>query len=269
MEKSYFCIKKKFLDMTIKSNMTIKNVINGLLKSVRYINDWDIQKNVPCSPYVKFAYSFDRLGYGKVVLIDFRSCSFPYISSSITSKILQIVNHRPNIVDVEDIVNERQLDYLSLVIDSYLILLKKPFDYIDCSVLHFDISIDTNICKEMMHVSLTPCLFDDDKNITLALCMLTFSAKEKEGNVIVQLPKVDFHLEFTNGTWKHHDNSHLTNTEKLVLSLSANGKSINDIAKFLSVSIITIKTHRRNIFKKLGVKNISEAIQYVEVYNLI
>ncbi len=251
------------------SDMTIKDVIKGLLQGIKNIKDVESQKIVFSSTYVKCAYAFDRLGYGEVVLIDFENCSFPYISSSITSKIQQIVNRRPNIVSIEDIVDESQLDYLNFVFDSYFDLLKKPLTHIDSSVLHFDISIDANICKEMVHISLTPCLFDDNKNVILALCMFTFSAREKAGNVLVKLPKVDYHLEFMGGTWKHHDNSHLTNMEKLVLSLSANGKRIDDIAKYLSVSIITIKTHRRNIFKKLGVKNTSEAIQYVEDYNLI
>lgn len=46
-------------------------------------------------------------------------------------------------------------------------------------------------------------------------------------------------------------------------------KNIKDIAKILSVSVVTVKTHRKNIFKKLGVKNITEAVQYVENYNII
>ena len=64
-------------------------------------------------------------------------------------------------------------------------------------------------------------------------------------------------------------NSHLTNMEKVVIVNSINGKSIKDIAKILSVSIVTVKAHRTNIFKKLRVKNITEAVQYAEDYNLI
>lgn len=57
--------------------------------------------------------------------------------------------------------------------------------------------------------------------------------------------------------------------EKVVIVNSINGKSIKDIAKILSVSIVTVKAHRTNIFKKLRVKNITEAVQYAEDYNLI
>ena len=56
---------------------------------------------------------------------------------------------------------------------------------------------------------------------------------------------------------------------KVVIVNSINGKSIKDIAKILSVSIVTVKAHRTNIFKKLRVKNITEAVQYAEDYNLI
>lgn len=57
--------------------------------------------------------------------------------------------------------------------------------------------------------------------------------------------------------------------EKVVIVNSINGKSIKDIAKILSVSIVTVKAHRTNIFKKLRVKNTTEAVQYAEDYNLI
>ncbi len=99
--------------------------------------------------------------------------------------------------------------------------------------------------------------------------MLTYSTRKQQGNVFVKLPKTDYHLELVRNKWEQINNSHLTNMEKLVMINSANGKNIKDIAKILSVSVVTVKTHRKNIFKKLGVKNITEAVQYVENYNII
>jgi len=47
-----------------------------------------------------------------------------------------------------------------------------------------------------------------------------------------------------------------------VLELTANGVSEKQIAEKLGVSINTIKTHRRNMIKKAGVKNAAELIRY-------
>ena len=112
-------------------------------------------------------------------------------------------------------------------------------------------------------------LIDSNKHITLGICMLTYSTRKQIGNALVKLSGVDYHFELRNDKWVQTNNSHLTNMEKVIIGQSANGKSIANIAEYLSVSITTIKTHRTNIFKKLGVSNITEAIQYVEDYNLI
>ena len=99
--------------------------------------------------------------------------------------------------------------------------------------------------------------------------MLTYSTRKQIGNALVKLSGVDYHFELRNDKWVQTNNSHLTNMEKVIIGQSANGKSIAKIEEYLSVSITTIKTHRTNICKKLGVSNITEAIQYVEDYNLI
>jgi len=54
----------------------------------------------------------------------------------------------------------------------------------------------------------------------------------------------------------------LTAREKDILSLSAEGKMIKEMAGILSVSEKTIKTHLSNIYLKLGVKSRTEAIAW-------
>ncbi|WP_083827771.1 helix-turn-helix transcriptional regulator [Rickettsiella massiliensis] len=49
-------------------------------------------------------------------------------------------------------------------------------------------------------------------------------------------------------------------TRKKCLSLAAQGKSIKQSAKILGLSINSIKYYRKSIIKKLGCKNIIEAI---------
>ncbi len=200
--------------------MTIFDILKGLKETDDNTQSIQSQAISDYSPYIKSAQATDRLGYGKIVLIDFCQYTFLYISPSIFST-LQQKRFRDNGGRIDNILDERQLSYLTNILKSYFALQKK-YALIESSVLHFDLSINTSLCKQMIHASLTPC-----------------------------------------------NNSHLTNMEKVIIGQSANGKSIANIAEYLSVSIATIKTHRTNIFKKLGVNNITEAIQYVEDYNLI
>ncbi|GAB6012488.1 response regulator transcription factor [Viscerimonas tarda] len=54
----------------------------------------------------------------------------------------------------------------------------------------------------------------------------------------------------------------LTASEKLVLHEIALGKTTKEIAYEKNLSFHTINTHRKNIFRKLGVSNVHEAIRY-------
>lgn len=57
--------------------------------------------------------------------------------------------------------------------------------------------------------------------------------------------------------------------EKEVLLLSAQGKTVDEIAKIVSRSKDSIKSRRRAIFEKLDVKSISEALAFARNYKLI
>lgn len=63
--------------------------------------------------------------------------------------------------------------------------------------------------------------------------------------------------------------AHLTATEKQVLAAIAKGKTTKEIARERYVSIHTVITHRKNIFRKIQVNNIHEATKYAVKAGLI
>ncbi|GHT76625.1 helix-turn-helix transcriptional regulator [Bacteroidia bacterium] len=54
----------------------------------------------------------------------------------------------------------------------------------------------------------------------------------------------------------------LTNTEKEILRLIASGKSTKEVANERFLSVHTVTTHRKNIFRKLEINNVHEATKY-------
>jgi DNA-binding NarL/FixJ family response regulator len=54
----------------------------------------------------------------------------------------------------------------------------------------------------------------------------------------------------------------LTNREREVLKLYAEGKSSQEIAGLLFISIFTVRRHRDNIMKKLNFRNTAEMVRY-------
>lgn len=59
---------------------------------------------------------------------------------------------------------------------------------------------------------------------------------------------------------KQHDN--LTATEKIILREIALGKMTKEIALEKHISFHTVNTHRKNIFRKLEINNVHEAVKY-------
>lgn len=78
-----------------------------------------------------------------------------------------------------------------------------------------------------------------------------------EGEYYVS-PNLSYEEEGLNGISKFR----LTKREKEIIKFSAEGKSSSEIAEHLFLSPHTVNTHRRNIYKKLGLSNIKELIKF-------
>lgn len=65
--------------------MTFSDILKGLKEADDNIQGIRSQAMGDYSPYIKSAQAIDRLGYGRIVLIDFCQCTFLYTSPSIFS----------------------------------------------------------------------------------------------------------------------------------------------------------------------------------------
>lgn len=61
----------------------------------------------------------------------------------------------------------------------------------------------------------------------------------------------------------------LTSREKEIISLTANGKSTSEIADSLFISEHTVNTHRRNIYKKLDLKDSKQLVKFAYDVGLV
>ena len=78
-----------------------------------------------------------------------------------------------------------------------------------------------------------------------------------------------FNYDLDGDFWKETDVVKLTSREKEILQHSTRGYTINEIAEAIFVSPDTVKFHRKKLFEKLEVANISEAIAYATNNKLI
>jgi len=101
--------------------------------------------------------------------------------------------------------------------------------------------------------------------------VVSLSSHSAPGNIIFRKLNQTAFWEYSlkSHHWKENAGVILSEREKEVLSLSAQGYSMNEIADKLFISTDTIKFHRKNVFEKLQVKNITEALSFATNYKLI
>ena len=61
----------------------------------------------------------------------------------------------------------------------------------------------------------------------------------------------------------------LTTREKEIITLLANGKSSNEIAEMLFLSIHTVSTHRKNITRKIECRSFAELLRFAIIFDLV
>ncbi|PZR22446.1 MAG: helix-turn-helix transcriptional regulator [Citrobacter freundii] len=143
--------------------------------------------------------------------------------------------------------------------------------------LNYTISADFHLVQPgkrpmLINHKLTPLVLDAEDHSWLSLCVVTHSPNSDAGNIIItkrgEKQKVSFGYDLLTKEWIEQKRITLTPRQKEILALSAQGITMHEIGRILAISSDTVKLHKKNIFEKLRVKNMVEAMQYATNYNL-
>lgn len=141
--------------------------------------------------------------------------------------------------------------------------------------VHYSMQYDVHIINgrrtHCTHHTLTPLALDKKGHIWLALCIVTISSKNHYGHIIIKREndgtfyEYDHHLH----KWVGKSAVILTDMERSVLWMIRQGYTLTDMAEMLCRTTDTVKACRRRLYAKLGVVNMMEAMNHVEMYSLI
>ncbi len=125
--------------------------------------------------------------------------------------------------------------------------------------------------KVLVKQTLAPILLARNGKVQMAVCFMSLSSHKTPGHTKIYKNQTTDYWEFSfsRNRWKKHESITLNNREKHILLLSAQGYTTSQIADKLCLAIDTIKFHKRKIYEKLKVKNISEAILYAQNHKLL
>ncbi len=141
--------------------------------------------------------------------------------------------------------------------------------------MEFTISYDFHFKQgqrlRLINHHITPILLTEDGRVWLALCTVSMSARNNPGHIIMKKVGLGTYYEYSLDThkWIQKESITLSETEHDILTLSAQGYTMNEIADILCKSVDTIKTYKRVLFAKMNVKNIAEALSYATNYKLL
>lgn len=233
--------------------------------SVYNVTDEDYQK---IGLLVNAAKAFARSTHQCVYIIDYFRQNFLYVSENLASDRIKDFGYRFYL----DYVPEKEQQML-------LEINKKGFELFNeipfTERFDYTISYDFHIIRgkklRLVNHNLTPMVLTKDGRIWLALCTISMSARNAPGYIIMKKSGSKSYYEYSldKHKWIKKEGITLSETERDVLVLSAQGYTMNDIADKLCKSVDTIKACKRALFSKLGVRNIAEELSYATNYKLL
>lgn len=249
----------------INSFFSNKNTIGNL-------TDSDLNKT---SDYIEVVKTFSRITNNSVYVIDYEKKGFEYVSENP----LFLNGHTP-----EEVIKMGYDFYFKYVPQKDLDLLLKintiGFDFYETipvktrknHSISYDFHLNTSNGKTILiHQKLTPIFLDGKGKIWKAICVVSLSSKQKSGNIIIHNSEFNesFQYDLNANCWITLEKISLSDREKDIVHYSLRGYSINEISEKLFISPDTIKFHRKKLFEKLEVNNISEAISVASSKRLI
>lgn len=138
--------------------------------------------------------------------------------------------------------------------------------------ISYDFHLQTEEGKKILiNQKLTPMFLTEKGKIWKAICIISLSTQQNSGNITIyknggnESVKYDLNADH----WITVEKIELSDREKEILQYSIRGYAINEIAENIFVSPETVKFHRKKLFVKFDVANISEAISFATANKLI
>ena len=246
--------------MTTKDDFFIKE------NEIDFIPD---EYYAPMKLYVQFLDAFARSTYKSIYVIDYYKKNFLYVSEN---PLFLCGIHAKEVREMgyEFYINQVPESNLPLLLEinraGFLFAQNVPAENRLEYTLSYDFQIKQPKGKDLLiNHKITPLHLTDDGKVWLALCTASLSSHNNVGNIEVTRIGYNTRWKYNLEThcWKESEGVDLTDSEKEVLYLSTQGYTMNEISEHMYKSLDTIKGYKRQIFEKLDVGSITEAISMV------
>jgi len=229
------------------------------------VKDSDIKPEI-LEYYMKLFDSFSRLTQVSFYVIDYYKKGFVYVSDHP----LFLSGHtREEVLNMGQefifkVISEEDVNRIAAITwQAFEIFHTYPMDSREKISVSFDFGlIQPDKRSILVNQKMTPICLTESGHVWLALYVVTLSTKTAPGiiTIMVDGESIDFTLSPQTNKMIKKEVLSLSKREKEVLQLSEQGCNNEQIATKLFIDINTVKFHKRNIYSKLEVKNITEAL---------
>ncbi|MGL5786063.1 MAG: response regulator transcription factor [Bacteroidales bacterium] len=197
------------------------------------------------------------------IIVDHKTKSYTYYNYN--KNLYHLVGSEFNRID-------KNLYYLSMHEDLSFLLKK----YIEIANSHFTDKIETDKCyffkisfgygtyggKKGLSIKLVPIIFTPCKKLYVTLCIMNLNNHVGKAILEKYMVREDRILIYDHNIKQFVDKEDVqfNNDELQILILSGKGKTEKEISQILCLPLSKIKQYKSDIFNKLKVKTISEAI---------
>jgi len=245
-------------------------------KSIRTLVKTDeIQNKIEEFDYLSAVKALVGTTYKNLYIIDFEKKEFEYVSNNP----IFLCGHNSNevqsmgfsfyqkCVSKEDLKLFCEMNQLGL--EFYKdVSLENRKNYTMSYDFHL---IDQKRNKLLINQKITPITSNDQGFVCKAICVASISSEKDSGNLKISNNETNeiFKYDFEFNGWVEEEKIEITDREKDIIHYSTRGYSIDKIASAIFISPHTVKFHRKRLFEKLKVENISHAIAYATSNRLI
>lgn len=167
---------------------------------------------------------------------------------------LNHLNKKETLVDLKKI--ERYLDVINEQVHCQKTYIDKNFFF------SLVFSYATNKGEEGCAIDFIPLLYNEKQELCYMLCKLEVAAHAGKP-ILKKYHATDnktYEYLLSNKKFIENHKVNLSDIERIILRLSGEGKKEHEIANSLNLSLTNIKRYKSQIFEKMQVKSISEAI---------
>ena len=241
--------------------------VNEFFTGSNLVKDVTVEDYKHIIPQVDSVRSFARISNQKLYVIDYYKKGFLYVSDQFaefcgmsSDDVIRLgFGLYEECVPNDDLrmlmdINNKQLELLETF------SAEEKGKYALCGDFHFE---SRGRMRTVYH-KLTPLAMKDGK-LWLALCAVSLSSNERSGNMTIVKEEGGsvYKYDTCNMRWIESDKVVLNDMELDVITRTMKGMTVSLMSSFIYKTKDTIKSCKKKLFSKLGVKNMHEALIYI------